>query len=231
MRKLFITLCLSVFMFSSTLLADLIQDQVVKTSVDILRIFKQDYNGSNPNFKLPKRFYKENIKAVAVIPDFIRTGLIATFQKGTGIFSLKNPDGSWSDPLFIKLTGFGAGIQAGYSSTDVILLFDNLRSYSGIFSESETIDVGADIAVLGGGSSHHMTDTSELGANILAIGRSDGVIVGMSLDYSKLTIDDQQNIDYYDRIYTADDIVNGSPKDTEVTKRFKRALHFVFDNK
>ncbi len=218
-----------VFAFASNAFADFKQNQMVTTATQIVKIFNQDYNGSNKNYKLPKRFKRDRIKAIAIIPDLVKTGFLATYLEGEGIFCIKNADGSWSDPLFVKISGLGVGPQAGYVSSDTILLFDNTRSYSGLLNGTETLDLGADASILGGGTKRHMTDGPNIAANILALGRSNGVFLGISLDGARLQVEDQNNIDYYNRIYRHEDILNGSPRDKKQTRMLKQALTTTFN--
>lgn len=227
MRK-FLVLCCS-FVFVSSVFADFKQNQIVKTSTQILQIFNQDFNGSNKNYQLPKRFSKDRIKAVLVVPDLVKSGIIGSTQSGLGIFMLKLDKDTWSTPLFVKVFGLGIGLQAGYQSTDAILLFDNTRSFSGILDNGETLDLGADIAVFGGRSTHHVTDTPRIAANVLAIGRSNGVFGGGSLNISKFTVSEQDNIDYFGRIYKYEDILNNSPKASKYTKQLQKVLQYTFD--
>ncbi len=220
-----------VFALATSSFADLKQDQMVSTSVQILKIFNQDYNGSNPHFKLPKRFTRDRIKAIAIIPDLVKSGLLASGLEGEGIFCLRNNDGSWSDPLFIKIKGFGLGVQAGYQSSDAILLFDNTRSYTGLFDGTDTISIGADAAIAGGKGKRYNTDAPKIAANILGLGRSNGFFMGVSVENSRISIADQNNIDYYRRIYLTKDIINGSPRDSKLTKTLKRTLAHTFKSR
>lgn len=220
-----------VLSLTTSLFADLTQNQMVSTSTQIIKIFNQDFNGTNPHYKLPKRFHRDRIKAVAIIPDLVKSGLLLTAHKGEGIFCIKNADGTWSNPLFVKVTGLGVGAQAGYQSSDAVLLFDNRRSYTGLFDGTDTIDIGGDASVLGGATSSHLTDVPKIAANVLAIGRSNGIFIGLSLDGSRLVVSDQNNIDYYGRMYKYEDIVNGSPKSSKYTKALKKALDMTFSPK
>lgn len=231
MSKLFTSIIVSFSLFSTMLFADIQQNQIVSTATGIIKVFNQDYNGTNKHYKLPKRFKRDRIKAVAIIPDLVKTGVITTVQKGEGIFCIKDDNGVWSDPLFIQIKGIGIGAQAGYLSNDAVLLFDNRRSYSGIFTDSKTIDIGGDASIIGGASSHHMTDLPELGANILAVGRSDGVFMGMSINKSSIKVNDQNNIDYYGRLFLDRDILSGSPRDSKYTKELKKTLEKTFNTK
>ncbi len=218
-----------VFTLVTSSFAEMKQKQMVSTSAQILKVFNQDYSGSKDSRTLPKRFKRDRIKAVAIIPDLVKVGAVATALGGEGLFCIKNPDGTWSDPLFIQIRGIGLGAQAGYISHDAVLLFDNTRSYSGLFDGEHTISIGSDASLLGGRSYNNKTDVTELGANILALGRSDGIFVGLSFEDAKISTHDQNNIDYYGRIYRYEDILNGSPRDTKYTKMLKDALRNTFN--
>lgn len=231
MQKVFLSIFLSLGLFASSLFADVLQNQIVSTSTLILKVFNQDYNSTSKTHRLPKRFERQNIKAVLIVPDLVKGGVILTAQKGEGIFCVKNADGTWSDPLFVYIKGFGLGVQAGYISNDAIFLFDNHRSYTGLFEESKTLEIGGDGSIGGGESRHHSTDLPRLGANVFAIGRSDGVFIGMNLNSAIIKVHDQNNIDYYQRMYRDIDIINGSPRDSKYTKALKKELTKAFDHK
>ncbi len=225
MKKFLIFLVL----FANLAQADLVQDQVVNTSVKILEVFDYDFFKKTNHAKLPKHFKKHQIKAIAIFPDLIKTGLVASVQVGKGILCVRDDEGKWQDPLFVDIKGLGFGLQGGYLSNDAVFLFSNHRSYSGIFKGSLTFGIGGDASIGGGKSSHNLTDIPQLGADILALGRSDGVFLGLSLESTQIRINDQDNIDYYDRMYKYEDIINGSPKDSKYTKKLKKRLYETFE--
>ncbi len=228
MKKFFLTILTALGLMSSSLLADIPQNQIISTSMTVLKVFNQDYNGTDKEHILPKLFKRQNVKAVAIIPDLVKAGVIVTGQKGEGIFCVRNEDGSWSDPIFVDYKGLGIGTQAGYISNDAVLLFANRRSYTGLFTRSATLEVGGNVSIGGGESKHNLTDLPRLGADILAVGRSDGVFMGMDISSARITVNDQNNIDYYQRMYQNKDILAGSPRDSKLTKDLKRVLTEVF---
>ncbi len=231
MKRVFLSTLTALGLMTTGLLADLKQDQIVSTSTFILKVFNKDYDGTRPDYTLPKRFERKNINAVMIIPDLVKAGLVVTGQKGDGIFCIRNSDGSWSDPLFVTYTGFGVGVQAGYISNDAVMLFQNRRSYSALFEGDRTLEIGGNASINGGESRHHASDLPQLAANIFAVGRSDGVFLGMDISSARLKINDENNIDYYHRMYEDRDIVNGSPKDSRYTRELKRVLRATFDRR
>lgn len=212
-----------ILILSQHVFADINQNHKIMTSIKIAETFSYD-----ENLTIPKSF-KHGIKAVAIIPDTIKTGFLVAYQEGTGIFSIKNNDGKWSSPLFVNFRGLGIGAQIGYQSGDLVFLFRNHRSYSGLFSGTHTIDFGGDVSVAGGGySKSFLTDLPEISADVVALGRSNGYFAGISIDGSKLKISDQDTIDYYQRLYRAEDIIKNSPKMTPLTQKLLNILEATF---
>lgn len=54
---------------------------------------------------------------------------------------LKNHDGQWSDPLLFDYYGIGAGAQAGYSSSDVVMLFKSSRSFKNFSGQMTLLEL------------------------------------------------------------------------------------------
>ena len=75
-----------------------------------------------PESAIPDKLLDE-ARAVVVVPDTIKAGLIIGGRRGHGLMSVKSPDGTWSSPSFVSLTGGSIGLQAGVQSADVVLVF------------------------------------------------------------------------------------------------------------
>src|SRR5690349_5793194 len=50
-------------------------------------------------------------EAIAVIPDVVKAGLVVGGRHGKGLLSVRSPDGTWSNPTFVSLTGGSIGFQ------------------------------------------------------------------------------------------------------------------------
>ncbi|MET0755143.1 MAG: hypothetical protein ABWY31_03380, partial [Pseudoxanthomonas sp.] len=61
-----------------------------------------------PEQGIPDKLLDEG-RAVVVIPDTLKVGLVLGGRRGHGLMSVKSPDGSWSQPVFVKLTGGSIG--------------------------------------------------------------------------------------------------------------------------
>ena len=110
---------------------------------DAVRVVKQIQ--SIPESAIPDRLLDE-AKAIVVVPDTIKAGFMLGGRRGLGLMSVKSPDGTWSNPVFVKLAGASFGLQAGVQSADVILVFRSERGVDSIVNGKVTLGADAGIA-------------------------------------------------------------------------------------
>lgn len=211
------SLLLATFLTIS-LKADIVQNQQVYATSNVIKAFACDNNQSIP------ANYIKNAKAVAILTDVKRAGVIVSAQIGDGVFSMKDEYGNWSAPLFIKYKGFGVGLQAGYESSDVVVLFQTSKSFQDIFTGLDTLEANAGISLGSGSKIGNATDLPDVSAWMITPGKVTGIYFGATFDVGKLSVNDQATNDYYGRIYDYEDILNDSPKVTKYTKIFKKTL-------
>lgn len=161
-----------------------------------------------PDKSIPADLLKE-AHAIAVIPDMVKAGFIFGGRRGEGLISVKSPDGTWSNPSFISLTGGSVGFQAGVSSTDVILVFRTQRGVDSIVNGKFTL--GADAAAAAGpvGRTATASTDSQFKAEIYSYSRSRGLFAGVALDGSALRIDYDANEAIYGKGITPRRIFEG----------------------
>lgn len=145
-----------------------------------------------PDKSIPQDLLRD-AKAIAVIPDLLKVGFVFGGRRGEGLISVKAPDGTWSNPSFITMTGGSVGFQAGVSSTDVILVFRTQRGVDSIVNGKFTL--GADAAAAAGpvGRTATASTDSQFKAEIYSYSRSRGLFAGVALDGSALRIDYDAN--------------------------------------
>jgi len=161
-----------------------------------------------PDKSIPTDLLRE-AHAIAVIPDMVKAGFIFGGRRGEGLISVKSPDGTWSNPSFISLTGGSVGFQAGVSSTDVILVFRTQRGVDSIVNGKFTL--GADAAAAAGpvGRTATASTDSQFKAEIYSYSRSRGLFAGVALDGSALRIDYDANEAIYGKGITPRRIFEG----------------------
>lgn len=165
-----------------------------------------------------------NAHAVAIIPDVIKAGFVVGGRHGRGILLVRQPDGSWSNPVFISVTGGSIGWQIGAQSIDLVLVFKTARSVEGILRGKFTL--GADAAIAAGpvGRRVEGATDAELKAEILSYSRSRGLFAGVSLEGAALQIDDAAIERYYGSAADAEEILKGKGKETPEGENVKALL-------
>ncbi len=185
---------------SLTLFAVLFAGQAVagpkedQRATDAVRVLNEIQN--IPEAGIPDKLLDEG-KAIVVIPDTIKAGLVLGGRRGHGLMSVKNADGTWSNPVFIKLTGGSIGFQAGVQSSDVVLVFRNDRSLDSIVNGKFTLGADAGVAAGPVGRNAAAATDGQLKAEIWSWSRARGLFAGVALDGAVLQIDDKANADVY----------------------------------
>ena len=136
--------------------------------------------------------------AIAVIPSMVKLGFVVGGHHGSGVLVVRQPDGGWSNPSFIKLSGGSIGWQAGAQSTDIILVFKTRKGVDDISRGRLTLGAGASIAAGPVGRDTSAATDAQLKAEIYSYSRSRGLFAGVSLQGGVLRMDRKANIRYYD---------------------------------
>src|SRR5688572_2211561 len=120
--------------FSSILFAQENQQQKLTDATKVISEFAAMKD------KIPGKLLNIS-QGIIVIPKMINAGLGVAGKRGKGVAVVKLSDGTWSDPVFVTLTGGSVGFQAGVQSVDLVL----------VFTKSETLnEIGQGSFTLGG---------------------------------------------------------------------------------
>ena len=161
-----------------------------------------------PESGIPDKLLDE-ARAIVVVPDTIKAGLILGGRRGHGLLSVKQPDGTWSNPSFVRLTGGSLGFQAGVQSADVVLAFRSDRGLESIVNGKFTL--GADASVAAGPLGRNAATATDgaMQAEIWSWSRARGLFAGVALDGAVLSIDYAANEAVYGRDTTPRMIFEG----------------------
>ena len=145
-----------------------------------------------PESAIPDKLF-DDAKAIVVVPDTLKVGLVVGGRRGHGVVSVRNPDGSWSNPSFVKLTGGSIGFQAGVQSSDIVLVFRGERGLDSIVNGKVTLGADAGVAAGPVGRNAATATDGQLKAEIWSWSRARGLFAGIALDGAVLSIDDAAN--------------------------------------
>jgi lipid-binding SYLF domain-containing protein len=176
---------------SATALADTKTDQRLEESRHVFESFSNLSEQAIPDWLLERAY------GVVVIPGVARGALIIGVRGGRGVMAVRNPDGSWTNPVFVTLAGANIGFQAGVQSTDLVLVLMSRRSVEGIAGGKVTLGADASIAAGPIGRSASAATDATLKAQVLAYARNEGLFAGVALDGSVISVDDRANATAY----------------------------------
>ena len=161
-----------------------------------------------PESAIPDKLLDE-ARAIVVVPDSLKVGLVVGGRRGHGLLSVKSADGTWSNPSFVSLTGGSIGFQAGVQSSDIVLVFRSDRGLESIVNGKFTLGADASIAAGPVGRNASTATDGELKAEIWSWSRARGLFAGVALDGAVLAIDDAANEAVYGRDSTPRMIFEG----------------------
>ena len=185
----FVAIILMCFSFSTAKSQGKEQDKI-DASAKVLEDFSQ-MKGS-----IPQDLLKVS-QGIIVVPRLINAGFVVGGKRGKGIAMVKLEDGTWSNPVFVTITGGSVGFQAGIQSVDLVLIFKNRETLQNIGKGSFTL--GGDISVAAGpvGRSSTASTDYKLEAEVYSYSRSKGLFAGISLGGSAISVDQKANEDFY----------------------------------
>jgi len=137
----------------------------------------------------------QRARGIAVIPNLIRGGFLFGGRRGRGVLAIRSPNGEWSNPAFVTLTGGSFGAQLGAESADVVLVFANDRSVRNIASGKFTL--GGDATATAGPMGRRTQAAVTGHAEVYVYMHSRGLFAGAAFEGTRLDVDEEASADLY----------------------------------
>lgn len=211
------TFCLALFMSFSTFAQEK-QEKKIEASTVVLSDFGK-MKESIPSSLL------EVTQGIIIVPKMINAGgFFVGGKRGRGIAMIKKADGSWSNPVFITMTGGSVGPQIGIQSVDLVLIFKHSNSLSDIKKSSFTL--GGDLSVTAGPVGRNSTASTDykLDAEVYSYSRSKGLFAGISLNGASLAVDQSANTAFYGQEMSTEAIFNSKNSTDSRVEKLKSTL-------
>jgi lipid-binding SYLF domain-containing protein len=161
-----------------------------------------------PESSIPDKLL-DDAKAIVIVPDTIKAGLVLGGRRGHGVLSVRTADGGWSNPSFVTLTGGSIGFQVGVQSADVVLVFRSERGLDSIVNGKFTLGADASVAAGPMGRNAAAATDGQMKAEIWSWSRARGLFAGVALDGAVLSMDDKANEAVYGQDTTPRMILEG----------------------
>ena len=148
-------------------------------------------------------------QCVVVIPNLKKAGFIVGGEHGSGVMSCRHAN-TWGPPVFMELTKGSAGLQAGVSSTDLVLVVMNRSGVEKLLRNKVTLGADASIAAGPVGRSASAATDAQLSAEMLSYSRAQGLFAGINLSGGSLNPDASKNERAYGANASTRDIAMGT---------------------
>ena len=217
--KLFIpSILLSAFMVMASAVDVSKETERINKSAEVLRSFGK-MKESIPHDLIAQ------YEGIVIVPGLLNAGFGIGAKRGKGIALVKLPDGKWSDPVFVTMTGGSIGLQIGVQSTDLVLVF----RHKGVLAKVKNGDftIGGDISAAAGpvGRSSQATTDYKLEAEVYSYSRSRGLFAGISIHGSNLAIDKDANHSFYSNKMSSEEIFETGKSNNAAVVDLKAALN------
>src|SRR5665213_747837 len=219
---IYLTLAASCFLFSSAKGQSTKEDDKIEASAKVLKDFTEMKES------IPAQMLKIT-EGIIVVPKLINAGFVLGGKRGKGIAMVKMEDGTWSDPVFVTITGGSVGFQAGIQSIDLVLVFKSRETLQNIGTGSFTL--GGDISVTAGpvGRRSSASTDYKMEAEVYSYSRSKGLFAGISLAGSAISVDQKTNNELYGDDDDAKELFSKSDNSSSSVEDLKKVLNGIND--
>ena len=168
---------------------------------------------------------------IAVIPGLTKVAFFFGARRGHGVLVVRKPDGRFSSPVFITLTGGSFGFQWGVQKTDLVLVFTSRKGVAGLSGGKVTLGASASVAAGPVGRQASAATVQTFNAAVYSYSHNKGLFAGVAVDGSELTVDNGADAAFYHRKHVhASQIMDGTLSSTDyAARRFIDAVDTAAD--
>lgn len=194
------------------------EDARLITATQVLEELRATPDQNVPDWLMQRAY------GVAVIPEVIKGAFVFGGRYGSGVLTVRDAAGRFSNPIFITLAGGSVGWQVGATSTDVVLVFVTQRSVEHFAGGKFTL--GADASVAAGPVGRQGEAAAGIHAEIYSYSRSRGLFAGVALDGTVIAFDRRANNAFYhsEEVTTTEITAGKVTSHSESGRRFLAAV-------
>ncbi|WP_281680932.1 lipid-binding SYLF domain-containing protein [Synergistes jonesii] len=167
-------------------------------------------------------------KGVAIFPAVTKAGLGIGGQTGEGVVFLRRPNGGWSGPAFMGISGASIGFQIGVQSVGLVLVITNEEGLHA-FTGGNSFKLGADVAIAAGpvGRDASAATDGRAKASIYSYSMSKGLFAGVSVEGSVINQNRDANKAYWGRDISAGNALKRPATDKRVAQLIQALNNLV----
>ena len=134
---------------------------------------------------------------IAVIPGLTKVAFFFGARRGHGVLVVRKPDGRFSSPVFITITGGSFGFQWGVQKTDLVLVFTSRKGVAGLSGGKLTLGASASVAAGPVGRQASAATVQTFNAAVYSYSHNKGLFAGIAVGGAELTVDNGADADFY----------------------------------
>jgi lipid-binding SYLF domain-containing protein len=123
-------------------------------------------------------------KAIIIVPNMYRAAFFFGGRGGYAVMLVHDDQGNWSPPAFYTIGGLSWGLQFGGQDSELVIAVMTEKGMHAVMSREATLGADAGIAVGELGAGADAATGMDLKADMYAFARSEGLVVGISLEGS-----------------------------------------------
>ncbi len=163
-------------------------------------------------------------RAVLIVPNLVKGGLLVGAEYGTGILLTRDRHGRWSGPAFYSVASGSFGLQFGVQDAEAMYVIMSEGGLEAIMSNRMKLGADAGIALVAVGAGASASTTTNVGADIYAFDDPVGLYGGVSLEGSAILPRDSWNAAYYGGNPSPEDILLRMRVDNPQADRLRDVL-------
>ena len=162
---------------------------------------------------------------VLIVPQLIKASFIIGGEGGSGVLLARDANsGAWSAPAFYTLAAGSVGWQIGGEVSELVLIVNTSKGLDAILKNQFKAGVDASVAAGPIGKGIEASTTANLGNDIFAFSRSQGLFAGVSLEGALIQPRDNWNEAYYGKKLAPREIVTGGAGTGRGSEALRQAL-------
>ena len=167
------------------------EEATIEKSLTVLRDLQAISDTRIPDLLLSRA------EGMIILPGNVKVGLWIGARFGTGVMLVRNPDRSWSNPVFVSMGGGSFGAQFGGQVSDIVLVLTTRDSIEGITDGKLTLGADASAAAGPVGRTASASTSIAFDAEVYSYAKSQGLFLGVSLEGNGILIAKKANKNFY----------------------------------
>lgn len=156
----------------------------------------------------------EDTRCLAIFPKVVEAALGLGASHGTGIASCRDESGTWSAPVFLRVSGGSIGLQAGFRQVDLLLFVVTEEGAASLGRSSFSLGGEASVAAGRLDRRAEVSTDSRFEEDFYLYARARGLFAGASLEGTRLSTALERMESYYGELLFPGEVLTQQKRPT-----------------